>query len=129
MAYGIRHEDWVYVRGEVLSEPCYRAFVNMDHFSAHGQEQQIVDTEGEPTICGAGIVDHNYKVQSLIAGTFEEAAKWLSSEEHDGCIWLWPTARLIDFMSSKGNSNGKPPVQKWCSVTDKATGEKRKTAE
>ena len=97
--------------GHILSEPRYRAFLYLDHFSTLDKDQQILDSEGQTTVYVPGIIDENYMINSLIADTFEEAAKWLADEKHDG--WLWPIANLVDSHGSKGNTNGKEPVQKW----------------
>ena len=70
-----------------------------------------MDSEGQTTIYVKGIIDEKYVVNSLIADTFVEAARWLADEKHDG--WMWPMARLVDSHSSKCNTNGSEPIQKW----------------
>ena len=72
LAYGMQFKDWVYDKDAALSEPRYRAFVYMGHFFAYRKEQHILDSEGQTAIYGADIIDHNYKVRSLIAGGTEE---------------------------------------------------------
>ena len=120
-AYGIKFKDWTQdSKGKCLSEPRYRAFLYLDHFSTKGKGQQILDSTGETTIYVQGIIDEKYVPQSLIAETFEEAAMWLSNEKHDG--WLWPCTNLVDSRASKGNSNDKDPLQKWDSGSRQAVG-------
>ena len=122
-AYGIRFKDWTNVNGNCLSEPRYRAFIYLDHFSTKGKEQQILDSTGETTIYQQGIIDEKYVPQSLIAETFEEAAMWLADEKHDG--WLWPCANLVDSRASKGNSNDNDPLQKWDAGSRQAAGKRK----
>ena len=78
-----------------------------------------MDSDGQTTVCATGIIDEHYVVNSTMADTFDEAAKWLSDLKHAG--WLWHMARLVDCKPSKGNSNGKEPVQKWDSESEMST--------
>ena len=124
-AYKIKYDDWSFNdHGALVSCPRYRAFVYLDHYSARGKEQQILDSTGETTIYQEGIVDHHYKPQSLITDTFEEAAEWLADEMHDG--WLWPCAELVNSLQSKGHTNDKGTVKKWDAETKNATTNRKR---
>ena len=124
-AYGIRYKDWYKDdNGVLVSGPRYRAFVYLDHYSTRGKEQQILDSTGETTIYQEGIIDHNYKPESLIADSFEEAAGWLANEMHDG--WLWPCATLVNSLQSKGHTNDKETCQKWDAELKNATSQRKR---
>ena len=71
LAYEMKYPTWIENdKCEILSEPRYRAFLCMDHFSTLGKKQQILDSEGQTTIYVKGITDEKYVVNSLIADTF-----------------------------------------------------------
>ena len=110
--YDTKYPTWIKSdSGEILSQPRYRIFLYMDHYSTLEKEQQILDSDGQTTVYVKGIIDGKYVVNSLIADTFDEAAKCLADEKHAGR--LWPKARLVDSHGLKGDGNGSEPVQKW----------------
>ena len=131
MAYDISYGEWKRDDNNlIISPPRYRIFLYLDHhdYSTKGNDQQIVDSSGQTTVHAKGIIDEHYVVNSTKAGTFDEAAKWLSDPKQDG--WLWPMAELVDCKPSRGNGNGNGPVQKWDAEEEMSTkgaeGVKRK---